>query len=246
MENKDNAQLNPAFLPVHVGIIMDGNGRWALKRNLARTMGHNEGVKAAKRIVKCASDLGIKYLSLYTFSTENWNRAKEEVTFLMQLIKIHLRKEFNFYKKNNIKVLYSGDPLNIPPNILNELENVEKDTVSFNGMTLNLAINHGGRDEIIRAFNSWLRQMAEQQRELAQINISEQEIQNHFDRPGVPDIDFVIRTGGEYRISNFFIWKCAYAELYFCNKLWPDWDREDFLRALINYQERDRRFGGVK
>jgi len=243
--------INPDLLPLHIGIIMDGNGRWASQRNLPRTNGHNEGVKTAKRIVQIASTIGIKYLSLYTFSTENWKRAKDEVTFLMKLIKMHLRKEFEFYKKNNIKITHSGDPVNIPVNILNELKNAENDTKKFNGMVLNLAINHGGRNEIIRAINSWLKEKINTQKMLLDTFtkdnfITEEEIQTYFDHPEIPDIDLVIRTGGEFRISNFFIWKCAYSELFFSSKLWPDWNENDLIEAIYNYQQRNRKFGGVK
>jgi len=237
-----NIQIDPNLLPSHVGVIMDGNGRWATQKNLPRTKGHNEGVKTAKSIVRVAAEIGIKYLSLYTFSTENWKRTKDEVSFLMKLIKMHLRKEFEFYKMNNIKVIHSGNPDNIPDSILNELKNVERDTENFKGMTLNLAINHGGRDEIIRAFNSWL----QQRNPTDKSSISEKELPQFFDKPEIPDIDLLIRTGGELRISNFFIWRCAYSELYFSDKLWPDWNETDFIDAIRKYKQRERRFGGTK
>lgn len=241
--NVERAPVDLSSHPVHIGIIMDGNGRWARKRNLPRTNGHNEGVKAAKRIVKAASDMKLSYLSLYTFSTENWKRAQEEVSFLMQLIKLHLRKEFEFYKKNNIKVTYSGNPEQIPSSILKELEKVKDDTCHFDGMLLNLAINYGGRDEIIRSFNRYLK---EHNCDEDTPHITEDSLREYLDHPEIPDIDLIIRTGGEQRISNFFIWQSAYAELYFSKKLWPDIKAEDLAVAVRHFHQRDRRFGGAK
>jgi len=226
-------------IPAHVGIIMDGNGRWAKTRGLVRTQGHLEGLKTAKRIVKAASDLGIKYLTLYAFSTENWKRAAEEVGFIMGLIKQYLRAEFDFSKQNRIRVRHAGDFDGLPPDIQKELSDSITDTASFDGMQVILAINYGGRDEIIRAFKKFAA-------ESENADVSEDVIQNYLDNPDVPDPDLIIRSAGEYRTSNFLLWEGAYSELYISQKLWPDWDKEDLETAIAEYQNRDRRFGGVK
>jgi len=226
-------------IPAHVGIIMDGNGRWAKSRGLVRTQGHLEGLKTAKRIVKAASDLGIKYLTLYAFSTENWKRAAEEVGFIMGLIKQYLRAEFDFSKQNKIRVRHAGDFDGLPPDIQKELSDSITDTAGFEGMQVILAINYGGRDEIIRAFKKFAA-------ESGNADVSEDVIQNYLDNPDVPDPDLIIRSAGEYRTSNFLLWEGAYSELYISQKLWPDWDKEDLETAIAEYQNRDRRFGGVK
>jgi undecaprenyl diphosphate synthase len=236
--------IDKTRLPLHVGIIMDGNGRWARQKKKPRTFGHNEGVKAAKRIVRTASELGIKFLSLYVFSTENWKRTKREVAFLMRLVRKHLRHELDFYRKYKIRVIYSGDNAGLPAHIINDLEGVKKDTAHFNGLTVNLAINYGGQDEIIRAVNKWLHNHEENNGTGEHITTTD--LQKYLDHPEIPPIDFVIRTAGEKRLSNFFIWECAYSEFYFSQKLWPDWEEEDLINAIIDYQHRERRFGDVQ
>jgi len=221
-----------------VGIIMDGNGRWAKSRGLVRTQGHLEGLKTAKRIVKAASDLGVKYLTLYAFSTENWKRTTEEVGFIMGLIKQYLRAEFDFSKQNRIRVRHAGDFERLPPDIQKELSDSIADTASFDGMQVILAINYGGRDEIVRAFKKFAASGNA-------ANISEDNIRDFLDNPDVPDPDLIIRSAGEYRTSNFLLWEGAYSELYISQKMWPDWDKEDLEAAIADYQNRDRRFGGV-
>jgi len=240
---EDVFSLDPTKLPCHIGIIMDGNGRWASQRGLQRTAGHKEGLNAAKRVVKAASELGIPYLTLYTFSTENWNRTKEEVAFLMNLISQHLRKEYNFYRKNKVRVIHSGDLLNLPKNVQREILAVTKDTSRFSGLTVNLAINYGGKNEITRSVNRWLAQKEENGKSLSLID--EEIIEKYLDCPEMPEADYIIRTGGEYRLSNFLIWESAYAELYFDQKMWPDWGKADLRTALAAYQKRNRRFGGT-
>jgi undecaprenyl diphosphate synthase len=236
-------------IPAHVGIIMDGNGRWAKSRGLVRTQGHLEGLKTAKRIVKAASDLGIKYLTLYAFSTENWKRAEEEVGFIMGLIKQYLRVEFDFSKQNKIRVRHAGDFAGLPPDIQKELSDSMSDTASFEGMQVILAINYGGRDEIVRALRKLIKGRFSGKRpdaEESAANISEEDIREFIDNPDVPDPDLIIRSAGEYRTSNFLLWEGAYSEFYVSQKLWPDWDKEDLETAIADYQNRDRRFGGVK
>jgi undecaprenyl diphosphate synthase len=227
-------------LPGHVGIIMDGNGRWAQKKNLPRSKGHLEGLTAAKRVVKAASDIGLCYLSLYTFSTENWKRAEKEIQYLMFLIKAYLKKEYKFYKANRIRVTHSGDLAKLPADVIKTIDTVTAKTAGFDGLCLNLAINYGGRNEIMRAVNRWLHNHS------AGEAITENDIRDNLDRPEFPEVDLIIRTGGEKRTSNFLLWESAYAELFFSEKLWPDWDKDDLLTALADYGKRQRRFGGAK
>jgi undecaprenyl diphosphate synthase len=227
--------------PAHVGIIMDGNGRWAQQRGLARTQGHLEGLKAAKRITKAASDLGIKYLTLYAFSTENWKRTASEVSFIMGLIKQYLRSEFDFSRRHGIRVRHTGDMPGLPADIQKEISAAITETAGFNGMQVILAINYGGRDEIIRAFQRFV----SSSQESAPEKITEDDISAFMDNPDIPDPDLIIRSAGEYRTSNFLLWEGAYSELYISQKLWPDWDIEDLETAIENYKKRDRRFGNV-
>jgi undecaprenyl diphosphate synthase len=217
----------------HVGIIMDGNGRWATKRGLPRTAGHEEGLKTVKRLVAEAADQGIKYLTLYTFSTENWKRSETEVGFLMNLIVAHLRKEFAFYKEHHIRIRHIGDLAGLPAVVQDEIIRAIAETASFTGLTVVLAINYGGRDELIRAANKY-RSAPEGAA-----------FENYLDLPELPDLDLLIRTGGEKRLSNFLLWQSAYAELIFCDTLFPDYGVEDFRRDLNEFQKRQRRFGGV-
>lgn len=235
----------PSTLPRHIGIIMDGNGRWAKAKGLPRTAGHKEGLTAAKRTVKAAAELGIKYLTLYTFSTENWKRAEEEVSFLMRLIQQHLRKEYDFYRENKIRVVHSGGVAELPRFVRKEISSAMKDTEHFTGMTLNLAINYGGRDEICRAVNRWIEQERKEHRQISPGAFSEETIDTNLDVPWLPDADLIIRTGGEQRISNFLIWQSAYAELYFTDTLWPNYDGKDLQEAIDAYEKRERRFGNA-
>jgi undecaprenyl diphosphate synthase len=218
---------------------MDGNGRWATNRSMPRHKGHKEGLKAAKRTVKAAHDLGIKCLSLYTFSTENWRRAEEEVNFLMSLITTHLRKEYDFYRDNRVRVRHSGDLSRLPGNLQDEINAVTHDTEAFDGIQVNLAINYGGRDEIVRSVNRWLHNGR------GTDDMSLEALERHLDLPDLPEPDLVIRTGGERRLSNFLVWECAYSELLFTDTLWPDFDSTDLMAAIADYQHRTRRFGGT-
>jgi undecaprenyl diphosphate synthase len=237
-ENKA-ALIDPHKLPNHVGIIMDGNGRWAKTRGLIRSKGHREGLESAKRIVKAASDLGLKFISLYVFSTENWKRAEDEISFLMVLIKTYLKSEFQFYKENKIKVVHSGDLQGLPSDIQKEIITIVEETKDFSGLTMNLLINYGGKDEILRAVNRWSQSKNREE-------LTEEILYNFFDAPEVPPLDLIVRSAGERRLSNFLLWQSAYSEYYFSEKLWPDWYPEDLYEALLAYQNRDRRFGGVK
>lgn len=233
----DTTQVNGSSIPLHVGIIMDGNGRWAQKRGLARTAGHKEGLESAKRIVKACAELGIKYVTLYTFSTENWKRAQEEVGYLMGLIRGHLRAEFDFYKANGIRIEHIGDLAGLPKDVQDEIVKAKEETSHFTGLTCVLAINYGGRDEIIRSVKKLMKNSTSE--------ITEKSISDNFDVPELPDVDFLIRTGGEKRLSNFLLWHSAYAELCFTDTLWPDYSVEEFKNNIEEFAKRTRRFGDV-
>ncbi len=230
---------SPEALPAHIGIIMDGNGRWAKQRGQIRTAGHEEGLKRAKEIAKAASDLGIKYVTLYAFSTENWKRAKSEVGFLMNLIHTHLLKELKFYKENSIRVRLLGDITGLPSIIQKDILETEEDTKDFTGLTICLAINYGGIDEIVRSIKKMIKEGIPEQ------EITEGTVSSHFDFPELPDVDLLIRTGGEQRISNFLIWQASYAEFLFTKTLWPDYNKEEFYNNIAEFQKRTRRFGAV-
>lgn len=226
-------------LPAHVAVIMDGNGRWARNQNKPRSMGHYAGLTKAKEIVGAAATLGIKYITLYIFSTENWKRTEDEVGYLMNLIRNHLQSEFEFYKKNKIRLLYIGDMAGLPADIQDDLHKAMDETASFTGTTLVMAINYGGRDEIIRGIRKIISQGIPAE------SITEETISRSFDVPSLPDTDLVIRTGGELRLSNFLLWHASYAELLFTDTLWPDYTKEEFYRDIELFQKRNRRFGAV-
>lgn len=232
--------LDKQNLPLHIAITMDGNGRWAQKRNLPRTEGHEKGLKTVKRIVKKASDLGIKFLTLYIFSTENWKRTEQEVGFLMNLIHIHLVQELNFYRENNIKLNHLGNLSAFPKKIQNDILEAIDDTKDFNGMTLNLAINYGGRDEIVRGIKKIINQNIKSE------EITEEFISKNLDMPQSPDVDLLIRTGGEHRLSNFLLWHIPYAEQFYTDTLWPDYSNEEFEKNIEEFTHRNRRFGAEK
>jgi len=228
--------LNFKTIPLHVGIIMDGNGRWAKARGLPRTEGHKEGLKTAKRIVKDSLKIGIKVLSLYTFSTENWKRTQDEVGFLMNLIPGSLRNEIPFYMENNIRVVHSGIKHELPQSVQEAINEICELTKNHTALTVNLAINYGGRNEIVRAVQKIITNS---------LDVSEQSVSASLDNPDLPAPDLIIRTGGELRLSNFLLWQSAYAELFFSNKLWPDFSQEDYYNAIEDFSKRERRFGGI-
>mgnify|MGYP001773180556 FL=1 len=232
-------EIKAGGLPEHVAIIMDGNGRWAKQRGLARSQGHKEGLNSAKRIVAQAASLGIKYITLYTFSTENWKRTQEEVGYLMTLIKGHLRAEFQFYKDNGIKIEHIGDLSGLPKDVQKEILNAKKDTEHFTGTTCVLAINYGSRDEIVRGIKKLVENNVKTE------DITEKLISDSLDIKDLPDVDLMIRTGGEERLSNFLLWQCAYAEFLFTDTLWPDYTENEFIEDIIKFQKRNRRFGAV-
>jgi undecaprenyl diphosphate synthase len=226
-------------IPGHLGIIMDGNGRWAKARGLARTQGHLEGLKAAKRIVKAASDRGVSYLTLYTFSTENWKRAADEVGFIMGLVRQYLRGELDFYREHAIRIRHAGDAEGLPREIREDMAAAMEDTRNFTGMQVILALNYGGRDEIVRAVTRALDNGPP-------AAFTEALLRSCLDNPDVPDPDLIVRTAGEFRTSNFLLWEGAYAEYYISEKFWPDFSEADLDTALASYGGRDRRFGGTE
>ncbi len=217
---------------------MDGNGRWAQSRGLMRTQGHLEGLKAAKQIVKAASALGVDFLTLYVFSTENWKRAETEVGFIMGLVRQYLKAEFDFCRENRIRVRHAGDPSRLPPDVARDIADVVQETADFSGMQVILALNYGGRDEIVRAVNKALPT-------ITGAGVTASLIQDNLDNPDIPDPDLIIRTAGEFRTSNFLLWEAAYSEYYISQKLWPDFTSDDLAAALADFRTRDRRYGGI-
>jgi len=228
-------------LPKHTAIIMDGNGRWAKKKGKLRVFGHEQGVKTVRRTVEDCARMGLEYLTLYTFSTENWNRPKFEVETLMRLLMSSLKKELVTLNQNNIKLNTIGDIASLPKTAHRELLDVMDKTKNNTGMTLTLALSYGARDEIKNA----VQQISVKVKNniISPENIDETIINNHLYTHNLPDVDLLIRTSGEHRISNFLLWQIAYAELYFIDVFWPDFSEHHLLEAIKNYQNRERRFG---
>jgi len=228
-------------LPQHIAIIMDGNGRWAKQRGKKRIFGHHQGVKTVRQIVENSVELKIKYLSLYTFSTENWNRPKEEVDALMDLLVQTLNEQIADLMKQNIRLNAIGDLSRLPAHTYQTLQDVLHKTAGNSGMMLSIALNYGGRDEIVQMTKELAKKV--KNNIILPENIDENKINLHLYSHKLPDVDFMIRTGGEKRISNFLLWKIAYAELYFTDVLWPDFNKQHYYEALADYQKRERRFG---
>lgn len=230
-------------LPVHIGIIMDGNGRWAKKRLLPRLAGHKEGMERVKEIVEVSSNLGIKYLSLYAFSTENWKRPKDEIDGLMKLLVYYLKTELNSLNKNNVKIHVLGNIAELPDKPRSEVEKAVERTKDNDHMILNIGLNYGGRDEIVRGVKGIINDVKMGNIEIDDIN--EETISNYLYTRYQPDPDLLIRPSGELRLSNFMLYQIAYTEFWFSNIYWPDFREEHFYRAIVDYQKRDRRYGGI-
>ncbi len=227
-------------LPRHVAIIMDGNGRWAEKRHLPRIEGHRAGSKAVQEVVEACGRLGIRYLTLYAFSKENWKRPKKEVAQLWKLLEDYLRKEDRQLVKNKIRLMVIGQREEIPPSVRRELERVEELTRTFDKLTVVLALNYSGRAEIVDAVKKlWRASNGDPS------GLDEEKFARYLYTANVPDPDLLIRTSGEFRISNFLLWQVAYAELWITPVYWPDFRRKHFLQALLDYQKRERRFGAI-
>ena len=228
-------------IPQHVAIIMDGNGRWARSRGLPKIAGHRAGVKAAREVMEAARELGIKVLTLYTFSAENWARPKREVNGLFGLLKEYLDKEEDKFNKNNVRFCVIGRAEDLPAPIRARLEKLVKSTYGNTGMTLNLALNYGSRNEMIDAFRAMARDIRDGR--LGVDDIDEKRLSGYLYTKDLPDPDLLIRTSGEYRVSNFLLWQISYSELYFTKKLWPDFGKNDLKKAMHEYARRQRRFG---
>ncbi len=226
-------------IPSHVGIIMDGNGRWAQIRGLPRIEGHRIGAERAKEIIEVSVELGIKCLTLYTFSTENWQRPQSEVSTLMRLLEVYLRRELSGLIKKDIVFKAIGEIWQLPANIKNLIRETEEKTAFNKGMTLVTALSYSGRNEILRAVKKVMNSGVKPE------ELTETLFASHLDTEGLPPPDLVIRTSGERRLSNFLLWQSAYAELYFTDTLWPDFDREELMLAIQDFQGRERRFGAI-
>ena len=231
------SELDMNLLPEHVAVIMDGNGRWAKERGLARIAGHNEGMKALREIVRHTSDLGIKYLTVYAFSTENWKRSEEEVSGIFKLLVLYVKSELADLNKNNVKINILGDISKLPEDAAKAADTAVETTKNNSGLVFNIAINYGGRAEIVQAVNKAIEKGEK---------VSEYSFSELLYTSGMPDPDLIIRTGNEFRISNFLIWQCAYSEIVISPVYWPDFDPKEYEKCLLEYEKRDRRFGGVK
>ncbi|VYT74043.1 isoprenyl transferase [Clostridium tertium] len=240
---EDKLVLDKENMPRHIAIIMDGNGRWAKQRKLPRTMGHKAGVETIRRVIKEAHVLGIKYLTLYAFSTENWKRPKDEVSALMKLLVEYLRSELQELNKNGVVIKILGDINKLPDDAQNEVNEAVELTKNNTGVVLNIAFNYGGRDEIVRAVKLVSNDVKSGKLNIE--DIDEKDIEKYLYTDGIPDPDLIIRPSGEQRISNFLLWQCAYSEFWYSNVCWPDFKEEHLHEAIYDYQHRDRRYGGV-
>ena len=228
--------MSEITIPKHIAIIMDGNGRWAKEKGLNRTAGHEEGAKTVRKITQYCSDIGVKYLTLYAFSTENWNRPKLEVEFLMKLLERYLKKELDVYLANNIKFKAIGDLAKFSKSLQNTIFETQNKTANCTGLTQVLAFNYGSKNEIIRA----IKKLNEQQ-----LEINEENFESCLDTAGMGDVDILIRTSGEVRLSNYLLWQNAYAEMFFTQTYWPDFNESELDDILSDFSNRERRFGGI-
>ena len=229
-------------VPNHIAIILDGNGRWAKKRGMPRSFGHVKGCENLEDICEVAKELGVKYLTVYAFSTENWKRSKEEVDGLMKLFRNYLKKCIKISQKNNMRVKVIGDITAFDSDIQESIEKLEDFSKDFTDLHFQIALNYGSRDEITRAVN---RMLEDQKAGKLETPVSQDTISGYLDTAGIPDPDLMIRTSGEQRLSNFLLWQSAYSEFYFTDVLWPDFTKEELLKAIAVFQHRSRRFGGV-
>ena len=230
-------------VPNHIAIILDGNGRWAKKRAMPRSFGHVKGCENLEDICEVAKELGVKYLTVYAFSTENWKRSKEEVDGLMKLFRNYLKKCIKISQKNNMRVKVIGDITAFDSDIQESIEKLEDFSKDFTDLHFQIALNYGSRDEITRAVN---RMLEDQKAGKLETPVSENTISGYLDTAGIPDPDLMIRTSGELRLSNYLLWQLAYSEFYFTDVPWPDFKKEELVKAIEKYNERDRRYGGVK
>lgn len=236
-------ELSDMKIPQHVAIIMDGNGRWAKKRMLPRNMGHVQGAKTVEQICEDADSVGIKYLTVYAFSTENWNRPENEVRAIMKLLRNYLKDCIKRANSNNMKVRVIGQRSRLSDDIIQRIEELEEASKDNTGLNFTIALNYGSRDEIVRAVRRVVKDYKNGLEDLE--NITEEMFSSYLDTAGIPDPDLLIRTSGEERLSNYLMWQLAYTEFYFSDVLWPDFDKKELIRAIEKYNGRERRFGGV-
>lgn len=239
-----NVEINDLVIPNHVAVILDGNGRWAKKRLMPRNYGHMQGAKTVEQILEDADDIGIKYLTVYAFSTENWNRSKEEVNALMKILRTYLKTCIQRSNKNNMRVRVIGEKSRLNDDIKDKINELEESTKNNTGLNFTIAINYGSRDEIRRAVTNIVKDTTDGKLQPEQID--EKLISDYLDTSGLPDPDLLIRTSGEERLSNFLLWQLAYTEFYFTDVLWPDFNKKELIKAIEKYNSRDRRFGKVK
>lgn len=230
-------------VPQHVAIIMDGNGRWAKKRGLPRNMGHKQGSAAVRKVCEAAWDLGIKYLTIYAFSTENWARPKDEVDALMKLLREYMKTSIKESSENNMRVRVIGDISALSEDLQESIRELMRVSANNTGLCFQIALNYGGRDELIRSVKSAVKGLTEAGKTVEEL--TEADINANLDTKGIPDPDLLIRTSGEQRLSNFLLWQLAYAEFYFTDTLWPDFGKKELAKAIEHYGNRERRFGGL-
>ena len=241
-KKKYEAPVPADMMPQHIAIIMDGNGRWAKKRGMPRTYGHIQGARNFRKLLRYAREIGVKYISFYAFSTENWKRPDDEVHALMNLMRKYLKEAYDYFD-DRVRVVLLGDREDFEADLKQQFTDIEKDTGEFEKMTAGIAANYGSRHEITCA----ARQIAQLVKDgkLEPEDITEELISDHLYTKGMPDVDLMIRPGGEQRLSNFLLWQCAYAEFYFCDTLWPDFDSKELDKAIVEFARRTRRFGGL-
>lgn len=236
--------LEHMVIPEHVAVILDGNGRWAKRRGIPRAMGHKQGCETLEQVVEDAARMGIRYFTVYGFSTENWKRSEEEVGALMKLLRFYMVRLLKVASENNIRVKMIGEKSRFAPDIIKGIDDLVEGTKDNTGMTFVIAINYGGRDEIVRAARKMAADYASKGRDVSQL--TEVDFASYLDTAGIPDPDLLIRTSGELRLSNYLLWQLAYTEIYITDCLWPDFNKEELEKAVIAYNGRERRFGGRK
>jgi undecaprenyl diphosphate synthase len=236
-------KIDPGRLPVHVAVIMDGNGRWAKRRYLPRAEGHRRGIQSVREIVEASARLGLKVLTLYAFSVENWKRPRSEVNTLMRLLREYLHRELQTLQKNNIRFQVIGRWHELPSEVVKDLEWGMRETAGNTGLLFNIALNYGGRTELVDAFQQIFQEWNGNGR--SPLSVTEETISKHLYTSGLPDPDLLIRTSGELRVSNFLLWQIAYSEIWVTDVLWPDFRKRHLYQAIIDYQKRERRYGGI-
>lgn len=239
----EDFELDMNNIPKHIAIIMDGNGRWAQARNLPRSLGHKAGVETIRRVIKEADKLGVKYMTFYAFSTENWKRPKDEINALMKLLVQYLRKELDELHENKVCIKVLGDISRLPNECISEINRAVEKTKDNTGIVMSMALNYGGRDEIIRGIKKLI--IDEKEGKINIDDINKDMFNNYLYTANMPDPDLIIRPSGEQRLSNFLLWQCAYSEFWYSNINWPDFNEKDLRKAIFDFQKRNRRYGGI-